>query len=177
MAALAMFTRLVYLLRCDSLNSISCPDYPQLATVIAFAVYMLTSPAPCCCPCVQRHWTWLGLDQSFRVQTEAMGDLHHFAWRATLDNQTVYLDPDDRRRYCNLISMAATCHLRHSWCDETCFSAFWLAGVFNTSPLQQISLGTDGKQFFRMSMHQSTAATLHSSARDCEFFNSIIINP
>ena len=30
----------------------------------------------------QRHWTWNRLDQSFREHTAALGDLHHYAWRA-----------------------------------------------------------------------------------------------
>lgn len=36
-----------------------------------------------------------------QAQTEVMGDIHHFAWRATQPNQTVYLNPRDAVRFGN----------------------------------------------------------------------------
>ena len=34
-----------------------------------------------------------------QVQTEVMGDIHHYAWRARLRNQTVYLHKRDGERF------------------------------------------------------------------------------
>ena len=34
-----------------------------------------------------------------QVQTEVMGDIHHYAWRARLRNQTVYIDNRDGERF------------------------------------------------------------------------------
>lgn len=48
---------------------------------------------------IQRNWMYHGLDQSFQVQTQTMGDIHHFAWRAQLRNQTVYIVPRDGERF------------------------------------------------------------------------------
>ncbi|GLI68019.1 hypothetical protein VaNZ11_012320 [Volvox africanus] len=44
---------------------------------------------------IQRNWMWNGLDCSFRDQTHMMLDIHHYAWRAKLLNQTVYLNERD----------------------------------------------------------------------------------
>eukprot|EP00892_Ulva_mutabilis_P005351 jgi/Ulvmu1/3188/UM015_0229.1 len=48
---------------------------------------------------IQRFWSWRRLDQSFKDQTDLMGDIHHFAWRAFHENQTVYLDPRDSEKF------------------------------------------------------------------------------
>lgn len=48
---------------------------------------------------IQRFWNWNKLDKSFYEQTQAMGDIHHFAWRAYHANQTVYLADGDVRKY------------------------------------------------------------------------------
>lgn len=48
---------------------------------------------------IQRYWNWNGLDKSFYEQTQAMGDIHHYAWRAYHLNQTVYLADGDVRKY------------------------------------------------------------------------------
>lgn len=45
---------------------------------------------------LQRNWHWNGLDTSFRDQTILMGDIHHYAWRAQLRNETFYLEERDR---------------------------------------------------------------------------------
>lgn len=50
---------------------------------------------------VQRYWAWNGLDTSFRDQTALMKDIHHYAWRAKGLNETVYLDPNDLRKFNN----------------------------------------------------------------------------
>lgn len=47
---------------------------------------------------IQRFWTWMALDKSFKDQTDQLADVHHFAWRAHHVNQTVYLNPRDRER-------------------------------------------------------------------------------
>ena len=36
-----------------------------------------------------------------QVQTEVMGDLHHYAWRAKHRNQTVYINRRDGERFGN----------------------------------------------------------------------------
>lgn len=48
---------------------------------------------------IQRNWIWHDLDKSFQVQTEKMGDLHHYAWRARHRNQTAYIAPRDGERF------------------------------------------------------------------------------
>ena len=47
---------------------------------------------------IQRFWTWMALDKSFKDQTDQLADVHHFAWRAHHKNQTVYLNPRDLER-------------------------------------------------------------------------------
>ncbi|KAL3161243.1 hypothetical protein ABBQ38_009607 [Trebouxia sp. C0009 RCD-2024] len=48
---------------------------------------------------IQRNWCWENLDRSFQVQTEMMGDIHHYAWRARHRNQTVYINKRDSERF------------------------------------------------------------------------------
>lgn len=48
---------------------------------------------------IQRNWIWHNLDQSFKIQTEMMGDIHHYAWRARHRNQTVYINQKDAQRF------------------------------------------------------------------------------
>ncbi|KAI8470588.1 MAG: hypothetical protein J3K34DRAFT_385246 [Monoraphidium minutum] len=48
---------------------------------------------------IPRHWTWMNLDRSFKDQTARMGDIHHWAWRATKRNESVYLNPRDEARF------------------------------------------------------------------------------
>lgn len=37
----------------------------------------------------------------WQVQTEVMGDIHHFAWRAQKLEQTTYLNARDQERFAN----------------------------------------------------------------------------
>ena len=39
-----------------------------------------------------------------QVQTEVMGDIHHYAWRARFRNQTVYIDKRDGERFADWTS-------------------------------------------------------------------------
>jgi hypothetical protein len=48
---------------------------------------------------IQRNWVWPNLDLSFKVQTVALGDVHHWAWRATNRSQVAYLDARDEVRF------------------------------------------------------------------------------
>ncbi len=34
-----------------------------------------------------------------QIQTEKMGDIHHFAWRARFRNQTIYINKRDGERF------------------------------------------------------------------------------
>ena len=42
---------------------------------------------------------WLLLLRGLQVQTERLGDVHHFAWRACHRNQTVYINERDGERF------------------------------------------------------------------------------
>ena len=42
-----------------------------------------------------------------QVQTEVMGDIHHYAWRARFRNQTVYIDKRDGERFADWTSSSA----------------------------------------------------------------------
>lgn len=56
-----------------------------------------------------RQCHWYGLHRMFKpaclvrlqVQTEVMGDIHHYAWRARHRNQTVYINKRDGERFGN----------------------------------------------------------------------------
>eukprot|EP01025_Chloroclados_australasicus_P033323 TRINITY_DN3394_c0_g2_i1.p1 TRINITY_DN3394_c0_g2~~TRINITY_DN3394_c0_g2_i1.p1 ORF type:complete len:602 (-),score=77.39 TRINITY_DN3394_c0_g2_i1:347-2152(-) len=50
---------------------------------------------------IQQNWGWNQMDRSFKDQTDKMGDIHHFGWRARYANQTVYLNPRDNQRFKN----------------------------------------------------------------------------
>lgn len=39
-------------------------------------------------------WMWCA-----QIQTEMMGDIHHYAWRARHRNQTVYINKRDSERF------------------------------------------------------------------------------
>lgn len=43
----------------------------------------------------------MNLDRSFKDQTQAMGDLHHWAWRANRRAESTYIDPRDAARFAN----------------------------------------------------------------------------
>ncbi|RMZ56114.1 hypothetical protein APUTEX25_004538, partial [Auxenochlorella protothecoides] len=80
----------------------------------ALAIAPMLRPGSIVVELLQRNWRYQHLDESFKVrvvgglvgvmgeaQTEVMGDIHHFAWRATQPNQTVYLNPRDAVRFGN----------------------------------------------------------------------------
>lgn len=55
------------------------------------------------------------------VQTEMMGDIHHFAWRARHRNQTVYVHKRDAERFghwpsvmCDTVRTVHDCSTRKS---------------------------------------------------------------
>lgn len=49
---------------------------------------------------MQQGFTQLGgACQLLQVQTEKMGDIHHYAWRARQRNQTAYIAPRDGERF------------------------------------------------------------------------------
>ncbi len=74
------------------------------ATLPCPSITMLVSPPPAhLVPLawfhiLQRHWTWNRMDETFRDHTTAMGDVHHYAWRANAQNESVYLRPRDAAR-------------------------------------------------------------------------------
>lgn len=45
------------------------------------------------------HLNWVWLDRSFKVQSDARGDLHHWAWRATEPAHARYIHPRDEQRF------------------------------------------------------------------------------
>ncbi len=47
-----------------------------------------------------------------QIQTEMMGDIHHYAWRARHRNQTVYINKRDSERFGDWTSQQ--CAVRHS---------------------------------------------------------------
>jgi hypothetical protein len=60
---------------------------------------------------VQRHWGgWGDMDRAFRDHSDAVADVHHWAWRARGSNETVYRTrPRDRDRFAH-------------WLEEECTS-------------------------------------------------------
>ena len=53
---------------------------------------------------IHRQWYYTGSDSIsysmvWQVQTEMMGDIHHYAWRARHRNQTVYINKRDSERF------------------------------------------------------------------------------
>ncbi|KAF8072370.1 ALDH10A8 [Scenedesmus sp. PABB004] len=82
----------------------------QLATMAATGVFVsahtsnlanavFLQPGSAVVELIQRHWTWNRIDQSFRDHTTALGDVHHFAWRANRANESTYLSPRDAARF------------------------------------------------------------------------------
>ena len=65
-------------------------------------------------------WSHMLLDArgvAEQVQTEMMGDIHHFAWRARHRNQTVYLNKRDAERFGDWAS--EDCNVRGLACLRT----------------------------------------------------------
>lgn len=50
--------------------------------------------------------------RAMQIQTEMMGDIHHYAWRARHRNQTVYINKRDSERFGDWTSQQ--CAVRHS---------------------------------------------------------------
>lgn len=59
-----------------------------------------------------------------QVQTEVMGDIHHYAWRARFRNQTVYINKRDSERFGDWASQqcsvscalgSISCTFQHAW--------------------------------------------------------------
>jgi len=48
---------------------------------------------------VHRNWVWDNLDKSFLIQTQMLGDVHHFTWRARTKAEGPYINPNDERRF------------------------------------------------------------------------------
>ena len=48
---------------------------------------------------IHLNWPWDSLDRSFKVQSDARGDLHHFAWRAVSKDHAQYINPRDEHRF------------------------------------------------------------------------------
>lgn len=48
---------------------------------------------------IQRNWIWHNLDESFLVQTQALGDVHHYAFRCQKINETRYLNSADQLKF------------------------------------------------------------------------------
>ena len=52
-------------------------------------------PGSCVIELIQRFWVWNDIDKSFKEQTERMGDIHHFAWRAMHANESTFISERD----------------------------------------------------------------------------------
>jgi protein O-GlcNAc transferase len=48
---------------------------------------------------IHRNWAWDNMDRSFKVHSEAAGDKHHWAWRATARHHSVFINPRDEMRF------------------------------------------------------------------------------
>ena len=65
----------------------------------ALANAMFLPPGAAVVELIHRNWVWYTLDQSFKVQSDAMGDIHHFAWRAVEKQHGQYINPRDEERF------------------------------------------------------------------------------
>ncbi len=48
---------------------------------------------------IHRNWVWSNLDSSFKAQSDARGDVHHWAWRAVKKEHGKYINPRDEQRF------------------------------------------------------------------------------
>jgi Glycosyltransferase 61 len=48
---------------------------------------------------IHRNWVWSNLDTSFKAQSDARGDLYHWAWRAVKKEHGKYINPRDEQRF------------------------------------------------------------------------------
>lgn len=58
---------------------------------------MLVPRTTCTCPAHATHLEHVA--PCVQVQTDMMGDIHHYAWRATGANETRYIEPRDEARF------------------------------------------------------------------------------
>lgn len=70
----------------------------SLACAHALTCALTCACTRACAPPLQRHWTWNAIDQSFRLHTAQLGDVHHYAWRANRPNETVHMQARDAIR-------------------------------------------------------------------------------
>jgi len=66
-------------------------------SALANAVFL--PPGAAVIELIQRNWVWDNLDRSFQVQTASLGDIHHWAWRATKREHIRYVNPRDAERF------------------------------------------------------------------------------
>lgn len=66
-------------------------------SALANAIYL--RPGAAVVELIQRNWAAGALDRSFLAQTAALGDVHHFAWRARGNGSVAYLDGRDAARF------------------------------------------------------------------------------
>jgi hypothetical protein len=67
------------------------------------------------------HLNWVWLDQSFKVQSQARGDLHHWAWRATEPEHAQYIHPRDEQRFGGQEWAGDNVRMRESGAFDHCF--------------------------------------------------------
>ena len=60
---------------------------------------MFLPPGAAVIELVHRNWVWDNLDKSFLIQTQMLGDVHHFTWRARTKSEGPYINPNDERRF------------------------------------------------------------------------------
>ena len=72
---------------------------------------------------IQRFWSWMALDKSFKDQTDQLADVHHFAWRAHTLEQTVYLNPRDGDRCASLQCPRVSCVLQQDAASQPAWPA------------------------------------------------------
>ncbi|KAH7622038.1 hypothetical protein Ndes2526B_g02863 [Nannochloris sp. 'desiccata'] len=48
---------------------------------------------------IHKNWVWSNLDTSFKAQSDARGDLYHWAWRAVKKEHGKYINPRDEQRF------------------------------------------------------------------------------
>lgn len=66
-------------------------------SALANAVFL--RPGSAVVELIHYNWIWYTLDMSFKVQTEVVGDVHHFAWRARRPEHVAYINPRDQARF------------------------------------------------------------------------------
>jgi protein O-GlcNAc transferase len=65
----------------------------------ALANVMFLPPGAVVLELIHRNWVWSNLDSSFKAQSDARGDLYHWAWRAVKKEHGKYINPRDEERF------------------------------------------------------------------------------